>query len=556
MARYYRTVYREAVSHPGLNKYRVVTGHSRAEVMQKVSALSAQWEAEWQKKCELQSKREQRERKIQNDNDALAIAKEATQKAEQLQNTLDRILLNSLNNNTFDFEKLKDKTPFQVPAPQIPKSPDMPREPLRTDEVFNPRPQFLTRLSKSKKTAFDAENQRSFEQAHQQWEGQVRSLTANFEKAQEEYALNFDAWKKAKEDYEAEQAENNAEIDTFARNVSEYKKEAIEHYFSLVLGEVSYPFGYSREVETEYNPESKMLIVDLVLPTIECLPNLKSITYVKSRTEFKKATFPESYMKKKYDSVIYQIVLQTLHLCFNNPVAGGAIDSVALNGIVKTIDKATGNKIEPCILSLTVGKEDFLSLNLSAVDPKAWFKSAKGVSAASLANIAPVAPLVEMSKEDKRFIEAYEVADTLDEGTNLAAMDWQDFENLIRELFEKEFSVNGGEVKITQASRDGGVDAVAFDPDPIRGGKIVIQAKRYTNVVGVSAVRDLYGTVMNEGATKGILVTTSSYGNDAYKFANGKPLTLLNGANLLYLMQKHGYHAKIDIKEAKEMLKP
>ena len=77
-------------------------------------------------------------------------------------------------------------------------------------------------------------------------------------------------------------------------------------------------------------------------------------------------------------------------------------------------------------------------------------------------------------------------------------------------------------VKITQASRDGGVDAIAFDPDPIRGGKIVIQAKRYTNVVSVSAVRDLYGTVVNEGATKGILVTTSGYGHDAYDFAKGK----------------------------------
>jgi len=48
--------------------------------------------------------------------------------------------------------------------------------------------------------------------------------------------------------------------------------------------------------------------------------------------------------------------------------------------------------------------------------------------------------------------------------------------------------------KVTQASRDGGVDAVAFDPDPIRGGKIVIQAKRYAYTVGVSARRDLYGT--------------------------------------------------------------
>ncbi len=134
-------------------------------------------------------------------------------------------------------------------------------------------------------------------------------------------------------------------------------------------------------------------------------------------------------------------------------------------------------------------------------------------------------------------------------------MDWEEFEHLIRELFEREFKVNGGEVKVTQASRDGSVDAIAFDPDPIRGGKIVIQAKRYTNPVGVSAVRDLYGTILNEGATKGILVTTSDYGSDSYDFAKGKPLTLLKGSNLLYLLEKHGTHAKIDLREAKRILK-
>jgi restriction system protein len=102
------------------------------------------------------------------------------------------------------------------------------------------------------------------------------------------------------------------------------------------------------------------------------------------------------------------------------------------------------------------------------------------------------------------------------------------------------------------ASRDGGVDAIAFDPDPIRGGKIVIQAKRYTNCVGVSAVRDLCGTVHNEGATKGILVTTSDFGKDAHDFARGKPLKLLSGGELLYLLQKHGYRARIDLIDAKK----
>lgn len=108
----------------------------------------------------------------------------------------------------------------------------------------------------------------------------------------------------------------------------------------------------------------------------------------------------------------------------------------------------------------------------------------------------------------------------------------------MRQLFEKMFTENGAEVKVTRASRDGGVDAVVFDPDPIRGGKFVIQAKRYTNVVPVSAVRDLYGTVINEGATKGILVTTSYFGSDSIEFAKDKPLTLIDGSNLVYLFQQ------------------
>ena len=60
-------------------------------------------------------------------------------------------------------------------------------------------------------------------------------------------------------------------------------------------------------------------------------------------------------------------------------------------------------------------------------------------------------------------------------------MDWDDFEHLVRQLFEREFAASvGAEVKVTRASRDYGVDAIVFDPDPIRGGKYVIQAKRYT----------------------------------------------------------------------------
>jgi restriction system protein len=45
--------------------------------------------------------------------------------------------------------------------------------------------------------------------------------------------------------------------------------------------------------------------------------------------------------------------------------------------------------------------------------------------------------------------------------------------------------------------------------------------------------------VHNEGASKGILVTTSGYGKAAYDFANGKPIELISGSNLLYLLKEH-----------------
>ena len=213
------------------------------------------------------------------------------------------------------------------------------------------------------------------------------------------------------------------------------------------------------------------------------------------------------------------------------------------------INKANGKWESKFILSISVNRESFNDINLSDVDPKLCFKSLKGVSASKIIDIVAITPILTFDKTDKRFIEGRNV--DINSGTNLAIMEWAEFEHLVRELFELEFSKNGSEVKVTQASRDGGVDAIIFDPDPLRGGKIVVQAKRYTNTVGVSAVRDLYGTVINEGANTGILITTSDYGSDSYAFAKDKPIKLLNGGHLLGLLERHGKKAYIDIVAAK-----
>lgn len=296
-----------------------------------------------------------------------------------------------------------------------------------------------------------------------------------------------------------------------------------------------------------YNKDNGVLIIDYFLPSVENIPTEKKIS-ISNRT-VKIQYHSDSFIKKLYNTLVYDIIFIIIDLLFKTYRETKAI---VFNGYVKTLDKATGEPISPCVISVHIGREKWENIDLKYIDTKTCFKQLKGVSVANIETATPIIPVLTFDKNNKKFIKGYNVE--TNSGTNLAAMDWQDFENLVRELFEWEFSKNGGEVKITQASRDGGVDAVIFDPDPIRGGKIIVQAKRYTNTVDVSAVRDLYGTVINEGANKGILITTSDYGADSYNFVKDKPITLLNGAHLLGLLEKHGKQAYIDIPEAKKLL--
>ncbi|WP_084216240.1 restriction endonuclease [Pseudonocardia spinosispora] len=67
----------------------------------------------------------------------------------------------------------------------------------------------------------------------------------------------------------------------------------------------------------------------------------------------------------------------------------------------------------------------------------------------------------------------------------------------------------------------------------------------YVGTVQPTAVRDLYGAVQHEGATKGLLITTGGFGPSSYAWANGKPLTLITGTELLHLCQEYSIPARI-----------
>jgi restriction system protein len=441
--------------------------------------------------------------------------------------------------------------------------PSLPPEPLRDDPSFHPARKALDLLLPSHREEHRRISEKLFLDAHDEWQkevGRLKSLYTTMCQTHEAivslldttYEWSFNAWQNRRAAFIQQQFAQDREIPVKRLRFKNGEPECVVEILTHVLKGSHYPDWMPREFDLDFNPENACLILDFQLPPRDALPTLNEVAYVQSRGEFVERHLSPSKLNELYDSLLYQITLRTLHELFGAD-EGYALQSVVFNGYVRDLDPANGQDREACILSVHSSREAFLAINLARVDPRSCFRSLKGIGSPKLHTVTPVAPIMKSSRFDKRFAAAYPVADVLTEGFNLAAMDWEDFEQLIRELFAEEFALAGAEVKVTRASRDGGIDAVVFDPDPIRGGKIVIQAKRYTNTVDVSAVRDLYGSVHNEGANKGILVTTADYGPDAHEFAKGKPLTLLNGSNLLHLLEKHGHKARIDLREAKAL---
>lgn len=117
----------------------------------------------------------------------------------------------------------------------------------------------------------------------------------------------------------------------------------------------------------------------------------------------------------------------------------------------------------------------------------------------------------------------------------------KEFESFIQNLFTK----MGYETDQYRSSGDGSIDCMAYKRDPVAPMKIAVQAKLYTKTVQPTHVRDLYGTMQHEGATLGIMITTSGYGPASVEFASGKPLHLIDGPGLIAICQEHGIPARI-----------
>jgi hypothetical protein len=98
----------------------------------------------------------------------------------------------------------------------------------------------------------------------------------------------------------------------------------------------------------------------------------------------------------------------------------------------------------------------------------------------------------------------------------LRTLEWRTFEKLLAEVLDR----LGYEIELQRGTKDGGIDIFALRHDGTFGShKYIIQAKRWSNRVGVGPVRELLFLQEHHRVSKGCLATTANFTKGAWQLA-------------------------------------
>lgn len=329
-------------------------------------------------------------------------------------------------------------------------------------------------------------------------------------------------------------AAQNRAVDELARRFHHGDAEAVLQYFSTALSSLSWPMSFPQQIRAAWDAQARQFVIDQALPDVDVVPRVSRVRYIKASDRETEIARPATERKNAYRLLLARCALRTVAELFR--ADQGQLDSVVFNGHIRTMDPATGTLATFYVVTLCASREAMSGIDLARADPIACLEKLRGQLSAKPDRPEAIRP--------GRLPESVAgvVEDQPDNAEiNLLDMNPIEFENLVANLFQR----NGLEVMTTARSGDEGVDIVAIDPDPVLGGKIVIQVKRYRSTIPPAVIRELYGTVVAQGATKGILVTTAGFGPGSREFADGKPLRLLAGPELLRMLSDQGYSARI-----------
>lgn len=180
--------------------------------------------------------------------------------------------------------------------------------------------------------------------------------------------------------------------------------------------------------------------------------------------------------------------------------------------------------------SMLQSRADLLSQGLAKAAPS--FAPLVSLVFVFTAVMSVIVGVIKKKKEEQISGRKRELFERQKSLPDISALKWREFEEFIGEAYRRQ----GYQVEQRGGNEpDGGIDLILRK----KGEMVLVQCKHWeAEQVGVKIVRELYGVVAAEGATKGIIVTTGYFTRDAEIFAHGKPLLLIRGNELSRLIEE------------------
>jgi restriction system protein len=161
-----------------------------------------------------------------------------------------------------------------------------------------------------------------------------------------------------------------------------------------VLTALPLPRVINPKAKVEYSADSRQLVVEYELPTVDVVPKAKSYRYVKSAETVVEVPRPASQRKALYASTIAQLTLLSLAAIVEFD-SERHIDAVVFNGVVDTLDPRSGEPTRPCLITVRVTADTFAEINFEHIDPSACLEHLSATVSRNPAALVPVRPLLE-----------------------------------------------------------------------------------------------------------------------------------------------------------------
>ena len=223
------------------------------------------------------------------------------------------------------------------------------------------------------------------------WDEFVYAEARNRAAVVEQHDRAVEDWKHSKESFDQEQL---AQVGERRRLYESKDEDVLLEYWTDVLEQPIYG-GQSKPARSlAYHELQGKLVVSYVLPPISDLPKIEEIRFSQRENRIIEVPFSAERLTELHRDLIIRIALVAMYRLFQSDTAN-ALNSVAFNGTIDTIDRATGREINPCVIAVQADKSDLLNMNFPLVETTACLNRLGGKVSENLAELSPIAPITD-----------------------------------------------------------------------------------------------------------------------------------------------------------------